>query len=370
MKPYIPDELPLQEIDFKRLIKLVGDANTELARFDGLVQGMLNAELLLSPLMLEEAVLSSKIEGTQATLTDVLQHEAGMKKPEHLRHDIQEILNYRDAMQFSKLSLESRPISLGFIRELHQMLMHSVRGVDKSPGKFRETQNYIARGGYSIENATFIPPDPVRLMTDLEAFQRYLATDDVEVLIQTAVVHAQFELLHPFLDGNGRIGRLLIPLFLFQKKKLSQPTFYISEYLERNRDTYYFRLRNISEKGDWNGWCEFFLQAIVAQARSNSEKVKRIIHLYNEMKGVIYQITRSGFSIQILDSLFNRPIFTSSEFSESTGIPLKNVSRILKLLKDQSIIQEAESAKGTLPAQFRYIDLIKLVDSPYSSFFE
>ena len=363
MKPYIPTELPVKNIDTHRLIKLACEANAELARFDGLLQGMLNSELLLAPLMLEEAVQSSKIEGTLATLTDVLQQQAGMKKPEHLQHDIQEILNYQDAMRYSQDYLADRPVSLGFIRELHQMLMQSVRGADKSPGKFRETQNYIGRGGCTIEEATFVPPDPVRLMTDLEAFQRYLAADDVEILIQTAIVHAQFELLHPFLDGNGRIGRLLIPLFLFQKKKLSRPTFYISEYLEKNRDTYYARLRNISEKGDWNGWCEFFLRAVSAQARNNSEKVKRIIHLYNHMKGVIYQATRSGFSMQILDALFNRPLFNSGDFAELTGVQLKSAERLLRQLRNANIVQEVTPAKGSSPSALGFSELLSIVNN-------
>jgi Fic family protein len=160
MKPYIPDDLPLKEIDFRRLFKLAAEANAELARFDGLLQGIVNSELLLAPLLTEEAVQSSKIEGTQATISDVLELEAGVEKSEQLRNDIQEINNYRQAMLFATEYLQTRPITLGFIRQLHQMLMQGVRGAKKSPGKFRERQNYIGPIGCSLEEATFVPPDP------------------------------------------------------------------------------------------------------------------------------------------------------------------------------------------------------------------
>jgi Fic family protein len=363
MKPYIPDDLPLKEIDFRRLFKLAAEANAELARFDGLLQGIINSELLLAPLLTEEAVQSSKIEGTQATISDVLELEAGIEKPEHLRNDIQEIINYRKAMLFAKEYLQTRPVTLGFIRQLHQMLMQSVRGANKSPGKFRETQNYIGSIGCSLEEATFVPPDPVRLMTDLEAFERYLVNDDVEILLQTAVVHAQFELLHPFSDGNGRIGRLLIPLFLYQKQKLSQPTFYISNYLEKNRDSYYQRLNAISNKKDWNGWIEFFLKTVTYEAKNNSQKVKKIITLYDEMKKRVPEITHSQFSMQILDALFQRPLFRVNDFEVLTGVKRDTMKRYLKKLKDAGIIVESTPRKGRDSSLLLFPRLLAITDN-------
>ncbi|MDR0704508.1 MAG: Fic family protein [Planctomycetaceae bacterium] len=225
MKPYIPEELPLSTIDFRRHFKLASEANAELARFDGLLQGLHQPELLLSPLINEESVFSSRIEGTQATLTDVLKYDSGNKKYTEQQNDIHEVINYRNAMKFAGQQLNNRPLSLSLVREMHQMLMSGTRGEDKNPGMFRVKQNYIGRSGVSIDEATFVPPNPIRLLSDLEAWERYLISDDVEVLLQCSFVHAQFELLHPFNDGNGRVGRLLIPLFLYQKKKLSMPTF-------------------------------------------------------------------------------------------------------------------------------------------------
>ena len=362
MQPYIPENLPINGIDFGRLIKLVGEANGELARFDGLLHGVGNTELFLAPLTTQEAVLSSRIEGTQATLNDVLEFEAGISKPEAIRDDIQEIINYREALNRSREYLLSQPISLWFLRQLHGILMESVRGTEKTPGKFRETQNYIGREGVSMQDATFVPPSPLRLMTDLEDFQRYIESDDVEVLIQTAIVHAQFELLHPFNDGNGRIGRLLIPLFLYQKKKLSRPIFYISGYLETHREEYYARLQAISQKRDWNGWIEYFLRAVVHEAKNNSDKVKRIFSLYNEMKIVIPELTHSKNSIQILDAIFHQPLFRSTDYVQRLGINPKTAGLHLRQLKQAGIIEELTPSRGASPAVLYFPKLLFITE--------
>ena len=360
MQPYVPVQLPVDTIDFGRLVGLVGKANGALARFDGLLHGIANAELLLSPLTTQEAVMSSRIEGTQATLSDVLEYEAGIEKPESLREDIQEIINYRTALNYSQKYLLERPISLGFLRELHQILMNSARGAEKTPGMFRETQNYIGRDGVSLESATFVPPSPVRLMSDLEDFQRYIEFDDKETLIQTAIVHAQFELIHPFNDGNGRIGRLLIPLFLYQKKKLSSPIFYISGYLEKHREEYYARLQGISQQEDWNGWIEYFLNAVAEEASNNCEKAKKMLGLYEEMKTVIYDLTRSHNTFLIQDALFNHPIFRSHDFVQATGLKPDTARNMLSLLKKAGVVREIEPARGRIPAQLVFARLVNI----------
>jgi len=363
MKPYIPDALPLGCIDFQRLFRRAADANAALARFDGLLQGINNVELLLSPLTTNEAVLSSRIEGTRATLSDVLEYEAGAKKPEALVHDIKEVINYREAIYYSRRQLLTRPISLAFLRELHQILMRDVRGGETTPGSFRQTQNFIGKPGDTLETAVFIPPDPIRLMSDLEDFQRYVSGDDVEVLLQTAIVHAQFELIHPFNDGNGRIGRLLIPLFLYQKKKLSYPVFYISGYLEKYRETYYARLRGISApEKDWNGWIEFFLEAVANEATNNCEKAKGIMALYEELKVKIPQITHSQHSMRIQDVLFNRPIFQSNDFVEDIGINHNSAKRFLRLLKEADLVRELLPRKGANPAKLVFWRLINITE--------
>jgi len=361
-KPYVPNALPLDGLDYKRLLPLVGQANAALARYDGLLEGITNPSIMLSPLSNEEAVLSSKIEGTQATVDEVLEHEAGLLKDGEKLKDIQEILNYRAALFAASDYLKERPITLSFLREIHKILLNSVRGKDKTPGEFRKEQNWIGKAGCNIEEASFVPPNPLQLPDYLERLQKYIAGDDIDILLQVAVVHAQFELLHPFNDGNGRIGRLLIPLFLYQKKKLSQPMFYLSAYLEKNREEYYQRLRNISQKNDWNGWIGFFLQAIMSQASVNAKKVRAIMNLYEAMKTQILDITHSQYSLQVLDAMFNRPIFKTTDFIKETGIHKPTAMGLLRQLKHAEILNTLQEASGRRAAVLCFPQLINIAE--------
>ena len=362
MEPYIPDTLPLSDLDCRKLLPLVGEANARLARYDGLLQGVVNPSVMLSPLTNEEAVLSSKIEGTQATVDEVLEQEAGLIKEGEKFKDIQEIINYREALRNAHQYLEERPITLPFIRHLHKILLNSVRGQDKSPGEFRKEQNWIGSPGCSIEEATFVPPNPLQLQRHLETWQNYLEGSDIDFLLQTAVVHAQFELIHPFMDGNGRIGRILIPLFLYQKRMLSQPMFYLSSYLEGNRDEYYLRLRNISQKGEWNGWIEFFLKAICIQAKANSLKVKKIMSLYDDMKDKIHSTTHSQYTIHLLDAIFDRPIFETTDFISRSKINKKTAMALLKQLREQKIIAVLREGSGRKPSILCFPELLNIAE--------
>ncbi len=350
MQPYHPDTLPLPQLDYQRLFGLLGNASSALARYDGLLQGIPDPAVMLSPLTTREAVLSSKIEGTQATMDEVLEQEAGLTKQGEIYKDIQEISNYRKALYQAREYLEDYPIQLSFIRQLHLILMNSVRGQDKQPGEFRKDQNWIGKAGCTVEQATFVPPGPLQLNDHLLAFEHYLRNDDINHLLQCAVMHAQFELLHPFNDGNGRIGRILIPLFLYQKEQLSQPMFYLSEYLDAHRDEYYQRLRNISEEGDWDGWIAFFLQAIEIQAANNCERVKNIMALYEQMKLRIHEITHSQYSVYLLDAIFSKPIFrlseTSKQLNRDYGIHEKTAAALLRQLVDEHILNTLEAGKG------------------------
>jgi len=366
MNPYVPDALPLTDLDYRRLLPLVGQANAALARYDGLLQGIPNPAVMLSPLTTQEAVLSSKIEGTQATMDEVLEQEAGLLKEGSKFQDIQEISNYRRALYSAREYLKDYPIRLGFVCELHRILMSSVRGQDKTPGEFRKDQNWIGKYGCTIEQATFVPPNPLQLPDYFQAWERYLDSDDADFLLQTAVVHAQFELLHPFKDGNGRIGRILIPLFLFQKRALSQPMFYLSEYLEAHREHYYARLKAISAEGDWDGWIVFFLQAIVAQAGSNSARVTAIQALYEEMKLAIQAATHSQYSVQVLDAIFSKPIFRSSDLtaqlSREFGIHEKTTSGLLRQMREAGILLALQTGSGRRPATLCFPRLINVAE--------
>lgn len=366
MQPYVPDALPLADLDYRRLLPLVGQANAALARYDGLLQGILNPAVMLSPLTTQEAVLSSKIEGTQATVDEVLEQEAGLLKQGEKFQDIQEISNYRQALYAAREYLKDYPIRLAFVRELHRILMSSVRGQDKTPGAFRLDQNWIGKHGCTMEQATFVPPNPMQLPDHLQAWERYLDSDDVDFLLQTAVVHAQFELLHPFKDGNGRIGRILIPLFLYQKRALSQPMFYLSEYLENHREEYYQRLKGISAEGDWNGWIAFFLQAITTQAAQNSARVTAIQALYEEMKLRIHEITRSQYTVYLLNAIFGKPIFRTSDLTLQLqlefGVHEKTSLGLLRQLRQADVLRELQAGSGSRPATLCFPRLINLAE--------
>lgn len=359
--PYKPEKLPIQDVEYGKLISLVGQANAALARYDGFLQAMLNPGLLLSPLTNQEALLSSRIEGTIATLEEVLEYEAGQEQDETKTNDIQEIFNYRMALRAAKEEVEGgRPIKLSLVLQLHKILMSSVRGKDKTPGEFRKDQNYIGRAGQGIEEATFVPPGPLQLMDHLSKWEWYLNYQDIDPLIQAAIVHAQFELIHPFKDGNGRIGRLLIPLFLYSKDCLSSPMLYLSSYFELNRDEYIGRLKNISAKQDWIGWVTFFLEAAIGQAKTNTGKVKEIMNLYEEMKKQVQVKTHSQYSALIVDALFERPTFRVAEFSERTKINKQTAHDLIRVLNDEgiiSIIREAAGRRGAIYAFSRLVNL-------------
>lgn len=369
MKPYIPDTLPIKNLNFEKIIGLVGRANAELARYDGLLQAILNPEILLSPLTTNEAVLSSKIEGTQATLDEVLKYEAGMELiEERKKEDVQEIVNYRSTLILAEQELKDRPLSLFIIRQMHRELMTSVRGADKQPGEFRKTQNWIGKTGVSIEQASFVPPEPAILQNYLGLFEKYIQMNDSDALIQSAVVHAQFELLHPFLDGNGRIGRLLIPLFLYYKRVLTRPMFYLSSYLEKYRDKYYENLRGISDKNDWDGWVNFYLIAVVEQSKENSIKVKEVLDHYFKMRDYIVERTRSQYAHQLLDALFDKPVFRSSDIQKKSKIPKQSLMPMLKQLQDDKILRVIRQASGRMPAVLVFQKLLEITEDKQFQF--
>ncbi|NOZ40100.1 MAG: Fic family protein [Planctomycetes bacterium] len=362
MKPFVPHDLPITSLDYSQLIGLVGQANAAIARYDGMLQSVVNPTILLSPLTTNEAVLSSKIEGTQATLDEVLEHEAGQSYDEEKTKDIQEIVNYRLALTLASETLEERPLTLSLLQHIHGILLNSVRGQHKSPGEFRKDQNWIGPSGCTQEEATFVPPGPLQLTDHLQAWEAYVQADDIDGLIQTAVVHAQFELIHPFKDGNGRIGRLLIPLFLQRKQLLNSPTFYLSEYLEENRQTYYDLLLGISQREEWNAWIKFFLTAIVEQAKRNTEKVQLTLQLYEQMKAEIADATHSQHAIHLLDAIFDRPVFQTSDMVKRTNLPKQTVMPLLRKLKDAGTLATIREASGRRPAILAFPKLLSITE--------
>ena len=367
---YHEGNFPPQNIKWELLIPLIGPANAAVARYDGILSAIPNASVLLSPLTTQEAVLSSRIEGTQATMGEVLEYEAegdSEKFSPQRKADILEILNYRKALRASESMLKELPLCQRIIKKAHEILLTGVRGHGKAPGEYRKTPNWIGPPGCSIEEAHFVPISADKLPEAMSAWEKYLHAEAPDRLVQLAILHAEFEALHPFLDGNGRLGRMLVPLFMYQAKMISSPMFYISAYLERHREEYYERLRQVSSEGAWTKWCIFFLQAIREQAEENQQKARDILKLYEEMKAKFVDLTHSQYAILALDWVFERPIFKSSDFTRSAGIPAPTAKRILKILKSEGILLEIQPGSGRQPSVIAYSDLLNIVEG-YKAF--
>jgi Fic family protein len=276
--------------------------------------------------------------------------------------DIEEVLNYRVAMRQATDLLQKLPLCNRLVKTVHETLMSGVRGHDKARGRFRTIQNHIGRD-QNIKNARFVPISPEELEAGMANWERYLHVDAPDRLIQLAIVHAEFESLHPFLDGNGRMGRMLIPLFLYYRKLLNSPMFYLSEYLEANRQEYYDRLLAVSRDNDWTGWSYFFLEAIIRQAAQNEAKARQILDLYRRRKDWVVDKTRSQHAIRALDFLFNTPIFNASHFIETSKIPAPSARRILGILSaKKGLLKTLHASSGRRPAVYAFSELLNIAE--------
>lgn len=343
----------------------MGDAREAVGRYDGLLYAIPNSDVMLSPLTTQEAVLSSKIEGTRATMGDVLGFEAGGivdDLDERMRGDIQEVINYRAAMREAGKLLEKMPLCQRMLKQIHGTLLDGVRGHNKHRGKFRTIQNWIGSSD-NIDEAKFVPTAPGEPLTKgLDKWEKYIHESKTDPLIQLSLIHVEFESLHPFIDGNGRIGRMIVPIYLFEKKLLHTPMFYVSAYLERNRDEYYKRLRQVSAKDDWTGWCEFFLTAIREQSEENEKKVRQILKLYEDSKNRVIELTHSQHAIHALDYIFDQPIFNSTSFKNGSGIPEATCRRILRLFQEDGLLRTVRERAGNKPAILAFAELLNITE--------
>jgi Fic family protein len=362
---YHYDGFPPQNINWSKLIPHIGPANAALARYDGILAAIPNANLLLSPLTTQEAVLSSRIEGTQATMGEVLEYEAegGSEEiPPDRRDEINEVLNYRRAMWVATELLQSLPLCQRVIKQAHHVLLEGVRGHGKSPGEYRQIPNWIGPPGCSVDEARYVPISVDRLQEGLDKWEKFIHADEPDRLVQLALIHAEFEALHPFLDGNGRLGRMCVPLFMYKVGLIQSPTFYISAFFEAHRDEYYERLLSISREGDWTSWSAFFLKAVEIQAGENQRKASEILSLYEAKKDQIVELTRSRYAIYALDFIFSRPIFRASEFTNSNDIPTQTAKRILPVLRDNKILIPLREASGRRSAVYAFKELLDVTE--------
>lgn len=324
-KPHIPEKLPIElskSLYDCEIIKLISKANNAMGAYRGFLINTINPMLLISPLVSQEAVLSSKLEGTHATIEDFINYDAG-NEVSVSKDEMQEVMNYRSALYFalgkmSTISDDSEegrhklPLSVRLIKEMHKILLDNVRGQNKSPGEFKTEHNYI---GNSAE-ITFTPLPPELTQDYMANFEQYIHFDEVDLLVQAALIHCQFEMIHPFKDGNGRIGRLLIPLFLYYREMLPVPTFYMSAYFEKDRTMYLEKLSAVSQKNDYATWIKYFLEGVIQQAEINTLKAKALLDRYNEFKDICISGMSSKYAIPLLDEIFQRPAFKAKQIQE------------------------------------------------------
>jgi Fic family protein len=308
---YVPPPLPPALAYDAALVRCLSEADTRLAELAGMGRQVPNPHLLIAPYMRQEAVLSSRIEGTQASLSELFEEELRPDGPERAEGtpadaDAREVRNYVRALEHGIQRLTELPLSLRLVRELHETLMQGVRGGDRNPGAFRTHQNFIGTRGSRIETATFVPPPPDRLPACLDAWERFLhERHTLPDLIQCALMHAHFETLHPFADGNGRVGRLLVTLFLVERQRLPQPLLYLSAYIEANKVEYYERLQRTRTHGDWRGWLIYFLQGVEITARLAAGQVTALIAMRDAWRS---RFSGQAGVLALIDALFANPI--------------------------------------------------------------
>jgi len=356
----LPPEPPLQYDDESR--NLLSEADRALARLDGITTVLPNPELFVGMYVKKEALLSSQIEGTQASLEGVLKFEADLTPSEDI-NEIKEVINYIKALDYGIKRLKNLPLSNRFIKEIHKILISGTRGSHKTPGEFRRTQNWIGPAGANLDEATFVPPPPDRvseLMSELEKFIH--RKDNIPPLIKIALIHSQFETIHPFLDGNGRIGRLLITFYLYWKGILSHPLLYLSFYLKKHREKYYSWLMKVRVNGDWEGWIKFFLKGVTEVSDEASLSAREIIKLKEYLiRMLIERKIGSGYAVGLIELIFSMPIVTSTEIQSKLGIKSKDtVNSLLKRFVELNILQEVSGKKRYKKYMFsKYIEIIK-----------
>jgi len=335
---FVPDPLP-PTLEFNNdLVSTLSQADIALGKLAGAAKRLPNPHLLIRPYLRKEAVLSSKIEGTQASLSDLFEAEIGAVQK---TDDIKEVNQYVKAMEYGLRRIKEFPLSLRFVRELHRILMEGVRGSHATPGEFRRSQNWIGKPGCTLEEATFVPPPVIEMQKTLNEWEIYLHQNQkFPALVDSAIVHYQFEAIHPFLDGNGRIGRLLITLLLVHREVLSLPLLYLSAFFERHRSEYYEHLMQVSTNGQWNDWLTFFLRGVREQATEALTNADKILALKEEYDELIKQHHLSTSVSRTLDLLFQNPYITISRATALLKTTFVTAKRSVLHLEKLGIVKE------------------------------
>ena len=358
-KSFVPTPLPPKpSIELTEdMINLLIKANSQLAVLESIATRIPNVELFISMYVRKEALMSSQIEGTQATLEDVLDPmiEANTNR------NVADVVNYIKATEFAVKKLHELPLCNRLIKETHAVLMEGVRGQEKSPGEFRRSQNWIGGQGSTLKNARYIPPSPDDMLEAMSDLEKYInADDELDALIRAALIHYQFETIHPFLDGNGRVGRLLITLFLMEKKVLSTPALYISYFLKKNRVEYYDRMTEVRAKGNYEQWVTFFLRALLESAEDATATIDELIALHDKNAAVISGMGRAAKNAMLVfEYLEANPIIEIRKTAEALSITFNTASSAVKRLTDAGILVQTTNASRN--RTFAYEDYLSIL---------
>ena len=354
----LPPEPPLHYDD--ELQTLLSQADRALARLDGITTVLPNPDLFIGMYVKKEALLSSQIEGTQASLEGVLEFEADLT-PKGDMEGVLEVINYINAMNRGIERLREFPMSLRLIREVHKLLIEGTRGTHRTPGEFRRSQNWIGPPGVTLNEAAFVPPPPTLVTESMGDLEKFLYTKDaIPPLVKIALIHAQFETIHPFLDGNGRIGRLLITFYLVWKEILSKPLFNLSYYLKKYRSEYYDHLEKIRTKGAWEEWIKFFLKGVYATSAEAAATAREIIGLKEKLHEELYsRAIASIYGVKLVDLLFTKPLISVNDIIEGLKVSKETASELVKKFEAAGILTEITGKKRYRKYAFRkYVAII------------
>lgn len=350
---------PIPEIEMDgEIVKLLVDANKQLVKLDTASQLISNADLFISMYVRKEALISSQIEGTQCTLDDVLDPEVEA----NANLDVSDVINYVKATQYALKRLERLPLCCRLIREIHEVLMENVRGQDKTPGEFRHSQNWIGPANCSLKDARYIPPNEEDMQTAMSDLEKYINENvDYDPLIRAALIHYQFETIHPFLDGNGRIGRLLILLYLMEQRLIEKPVIYISYFLKKNQIEYYDRISEVRRTGNFEQWIRFFLEAVSKAASDSLEAIRQLSVLHDTNVEKLPKTTRSKDNLRaVFDYIEQYPIIDIKRTAKELEVSYNTVAAAVRKLVELGILQETtNAARNRVFAYEEYLAILR-----------
>jgi Fic family protein len=360
---FIPNPLPPKppiQID-NEMIYLLSAADRRLGRLDGITQILPNPDLFVAMYVKKEAVLSSQIEGTQASLIDIL--EGDEDSHENKGKSVEEVVNYVNSMNYGIERLQELPLCLRLIREIHSVLLENVRGGERNPGEFRRTQNWIGPAGCTLSTATFVPPPVLEMQEAINNIEMFInSDDDIPPLIKIGLIHAQFETIHPFLDGNGRMGRLLITFWLCQQKILTKPLLYLSYYFKKNRVEYYDRLMDVRLKGDWEGWMKFFLKGIAEVSDEAINTAKQILTMKDQHAVLVnHKFKNPSNGLKLLEKLFENPMVTINKVAGILEVSYPTASSLVNDFCDIGILRSSSQMQRN--KRFSYSEYINILQT-------